>query len=441
MPYVEGEKPARAARPREAAADRRAVRDRRGRRQARSTTRTGTTSSTVTSSPRTSCCRRAAGRGRLRHRARDPGVRAVAADGTGTQPRHALLHEPRAGHGGPGSESGKRRLLPSPACSTRCSPANRRSPAPPRRLCSDASLRLTCTAEDAPEVDSRRHLCRCRAISREGARGPVPIAAISPRHSRIRRECQARPPGNERGARSLVPWGLSRMRWPRFSSSSARAGLRFDRAGSGDTGGAGDVGRSGHLERGSRHLGGWSSNRAGGSRRRRRRDPDARPLLVPVHGGAEHRGAELPFLSPDGSQLAFRGGGAMRQVSLEGGPTTVLDADAAWATEYWSRRQLYYARSYVSGLWRNADGAPEMLTEPAARSSHTGIPSCCRTEAHLFTAFRTPIDSASIAVFVSARASGVRCCVAPCTGGTCRPGTCCTPARTLFTRSASISRR
>ena len=48
--------------------------------------------------------------------------------------RHAAVHEPRAGHGRPRSSTRGATSTRSPPCSTRCSPASRRSPArPPRR--------------------------------------------------------------------------------------------------------------------------------------------------------------------------------------------------------------------------------------------------------------------------------------------------------------------
>ncbi|MGD8278957.1 MAG: protein kinase [Gemmatimonadota bacterium] len=112
-------------------------------------------------------------------------------------------------------------------------------------------------------------------------------------------------------------------------------------------------------------------------------------------------GAEAQFFSPDGTQLAFRGGGAMRQVSTDGGPTTVLDDDAEWGYGEWAEDgTLYYPRSYVSGLWRKSpDGAPEMLTQPDSGELAHWHPQLLPDGRHLlFTAFRTPIDSAALAV-------------------------------------------
>lgn len=111
--------------------------------------------------------------------------------------------------------------------------------------------------------------------------------------------------------------------------------------------------------------------------------------------------AEFPFLSPDGSQVVFRGAGALQQVSTDGGPVTEVDADANWAAGHWTDDgTLYYPRSYVSGLWRKRpDGAPEMLTEPDSAELAHWHPQVLPGGRHvLFTAFRTPVDSARIQV-------------------------------------------
>jgi Tol biopolymer transport system component len=111
--------------------------------------------------------------------------------------------------------------------------------------------------------------------------------------------------------------------------------------------------------------------------------------------------AELPFLSPDGGQVLFRAGGALRQVSTDGGPVSVVDADASWAAGHWTDDgTLYYPRSYLSGLWRKRpDGAPEMLTEPDSNELAHWHPQLLPDGRHvLFTAFRTPVDSARIQV-------------------------------------------
>ncbi|HUF83583.1 MAG TPA: protein kinase, partial [Acidimicrobiia bacterium] len=111
--------------------------------------------------------------------------------------------------------------------------------------------------------------------------------------------------------------------------------------------------------------------------------------------------AELPFLSPDGGHVLFRAGGALRQVSSDGGPVTVVDAAASWAAGHWTDDgTLYYPRSYVSGVWRKRpDGAPEMLTEPDSAELAHWHPQLLPDGRHLlFTAFRTPVDSARIQV-------------------------------------------
>jgi len=112
-------------------------------------------------------------------------------------------------------------------------------------------------------------------------------------------------------------------------------------------------------------------------------------------------GGELPFFSPDGSQVLFRGSGALLQAPTAGGPASVVDSDAGWGNGDWAPDgTLYYPRSYISGLWRKSpDGVPEMVTQPDSNELSHWHPQVLPGGRHvLFTAFRTPIDSASIAV-------------------------------------------
>jgi len=112
-------------------------------------------------------------------------------------------------------------------------------------------------------------------------------------------------------------------------------------------------------------------------------------------------GGERPFLSPDASQVLFLSGGGLTQVPTAGGPATVLDPDARWADGAWAPDgTAYYPHSYVGGIWRKApDGAPEMVTQPDSTELAHWNPQLLPDGRHLlFTAFRTPIDSASIAV-------------------------------------------
>jgi len=112
-------------------------------------------------------------------------------------------------------------------------------------------------------------------------------------------------------------------------------------------------------------------------------------------------GGERPFFSPDASQVLFLSGGGLAQVPMAGGPPTILDPDARWASGAWAPDgTVYYPRSYVSGIWRKApDGAPEMVTQPDSTELAHWHPQVMPDGHHLlFTAFRTPTDSASIAV-------------------------------------------
>jgi serine/threonine-protein kinase len=110
-----------------------------------------------------------------------------------------------------------------------------------------------------------------------------------------------------------------------------------------------------------------------------------------------------PFLSPDGGWVAFAADLAMKKVPVAGGPPIVLD-DASWAGGSWQENgTIVYARSYRSGLWQiSAEGGePEMLTAPDTDRGELAHwwPQHLPDGRHvLFTAFRTPIDSARIEV-------------------------------------------
>ena len=74
--------------------------------------------------------RRSGARRRLRHRARREPRRRQPHDGDRPLARHAGLHEPRAGDGRAHARRARAMSTASAACSTRCSPASRRTPAP-----------------------------------------------------------------------------------------------------------------------------------------------------------------------------------------------------------------------------------------------------------------------------------------------------------------------
>jgi serine/threonine-protein kinase len=110
-----------------------------------------------------------------------------------------------------------------------------------------------------------------------------------------------------------------------------------------------------------------------------------------------------PFLSPDGEWVVFLADPAMRKVPVAGGPPIVLD-DSRWGGGSWHENgTIVYPRSYRSGLWRiSAEGGePEMLTAPDTDRGELAHwwPQHLPDGKHvLFTAFRTPIDSARIEV-------------------------------------------
>jgi len=116
--------------------------------------------------------------------------------------------------------------------------------------------------------------------------------------------------------------------------------------------------------------------------------------------------AYMHYASPDGEWLAYRKGqsGGLYKVPVGGGPPVAVDVEAAWAEGDWAADgTLYYTRVYKSGIWRiGADGTgAESLTTPDSTRGVLGHwhPRVLPGGRHLlYTAFRTPIDSARIEV-------------------------------------------
>ena len=118
-------------------------------------------------------------------------------------------------------------------------------------------------------------------------------------------------------------------------------------------------------------------------------------------GGAD---GTRPFVSPDGRSVGFTARGSLYRVATTGGaPLKVVDASfgaGAWATD----DTIVYTPNYAAGLWRVPanGGPPEKLTEPNAAAGELGhwYPQLLPDgKSILFTVFRTPADTSSLAVY------------------------------------------
>ena len=81
-------------------------------------------------------------------------------------------------------------------------------------------------------------------------------------------------------------------------------------------------------------------------------------------------GASNPFFSPDGQSLGFHAGGALKKVSLAGGPVVVLcDVDLVYGASWGRTNQIVFARQ-TGGLWQvsAAGGTPTAVTKLAGDS-------------------------------------------------------------------------
>jgi Tol biopolymer transport system component len=126
--------------------------------------------------------------------------------------------------------------------------------------------------------------------------------------------------------------------------------------------------------------------------------------VVPGAGqGDQGTGNSRPFVSPDGRWIAYFKQGKLRKVPVEGGPAIDL-AVSDWAGGSWGRNgKLVYSRSYNTGLWMVSErgGDERMLTAPDTANGELGHwwPQVLPDGDHvIFTAYRTPIDRATIEV-------------------------------------------
>ncbi len=119
--------------------------------------------------------------------------------------------------------------------------------------------------------------------------------------------------------------------------------------------------------------------------------------------GEQGTGNSRPFVSPDGRWVASARQGKLRKVPVDGGPAIDL-AVADWAGGSWGKNgRLVYTRAYNTGLWIVSEGGGDerMLTSPDTARGELGHwwPQILPDGEHVvFTAYRTPIDRATIEV-------------------------------------------
>jgi eukaryotic-like serine/threonine-protein kinase len=142
----------------------------------------------------------------------------------------------------------------------------------------------------------------------------------------------------------------------------------------------------------------------------RREEVLRRPLdrlemeVIPGAGmGDQGTGNSRPFFSPDGRWVAYHKAGKLRKVPVEGGPPIDLAA-SDWAAGSWGTNgRLVYSQSYNTGLWTVSEGGggERMLTTPDTASGELGHwwPQVLPDGDHvIFTAYRTPVERATIEV-------------------------------------------
>ena len=119
--------------------------------------------------------------------------------------------------------------------------------------------------------------------------------------------------------------------------------------------------------------------------------------------GEQGTGNSRPFVSPDGQWIASARQGKLRKIPVDGGSAIDL-AMADWAGGSWGRNgRLVYTRAYNTGLWIVSEGGGDerMLTAPDTTKGELGHwwPQILPDGEHVvFTAYRTPIERATIEV-------------------------------------------
>jgi serine/threonine-protein kinase len=126
-------------------------------------------------------------------------------------------------------------------------------------------------------------------------------------------------------------------------------------------------------------------------------------LIAGAGLGALSTGNSRPFISPDGRWVAYFRQGRLMKSPVAGGPATDL-AWSDWAGGSWGRNgKIVYTRTYNAGLWMVSEGGGDerMLTAPDTTNGELGHwwPQILPDGDHvLFTAYRTPIERATIEV-------------------------------------------
>jgi len=119
--------------------------------------------------------------------------------------------------------------------------------------------------------------------------------------------------------------------------------------------------------------------------------------------GEQGTGNSRPFVSPDGRWVAYARQKKLWKVPVEGG-TAIELAAAEWAGGSWGRSgKLVYTQAYNTGLWVVSErgGDERMLTKPDQGKEELGHwwPQILPDGDHvLFTAYRTPLENATIEV-------------------------------------------
>ena len=130
---------------------------------------------------------------------------------------------------------------------------------------------------------------------------------------------------------------------------------------------------------------------------------DGMDVIEGAGQGEQGTGNSRPFVSPDGRWVAYARQKKLWKVPVEGG-TAIELATADWAGGSWGRNgRLVYTQAYNTGLWIVSEGGGDerMLTKTDPGKMELGHwwPQILPDGDHvLFTAYRTPIESATIEV-------------------------------------------